>query len=122
MSCQLAQQAWLIVPIYCVRMMWWRFEFRISEAYFSGALAGRDVLDVQRNSALQDHLTRGGDTSSPWQSIVLRLSLSDETAIAPTLERLNAGMHDMLAVGSYPVSDQVWIRVLQSIVAACCPA
>ena len=45
---------------------------------------------------MQEHLTKGGDTSSPWRSIVLRLGLSDETAIAPTLERLNSEMHDML--------------------------
>ncbi len=38
---------------------------------------------------------------------MLRLSSNDETAIAPTLERLNADMHDLLAVGSYPVTDQV---------------
>jgi hypothetical protein len=50
---------------------------------------------------------RGGNTSSPWQSIVLRLSLNDETAITPTLKRLNSGMHDMLSVGSYPVTGQV---------------
>jgi hypothetical protein len=50
---------------------------------------------------------RGGDTSSPWQSIVLRLSLNDETSITPTLQRLNSGMHDMLSVGSYPVTGQV---------------
>lgn len=50
---------------------------------------------------------QGGNTSSPWQSIVLRLALSDETAIAPTLERLNSRLHDLLAVGSYPVTDQV---------------
>lgn len=54
----------------------------------------------------QEHLTRGGDTSSPWRSIELRLSLNDETAIAPTLAHLNADMHDLLQVGSYPVTDQ----------------
>jgi hypothetical protein len=55
---------------------------------------------------------RGGNTSSPWQSIVLRLSLNDETAITPTLQQLNSSMHDMLSVGSYPVTGQVTIDVL----------
>jgi hypothetical protein len=50
---------------------------------------------------------RGGNTSTPWQSIVLRLSLNDETAITPTLQQLNSSMHDMLSVGSYPVTGQV---------------
>lgn len=68
-------------------------------------LPGVPDLLQQKWRTLKDHLTRGGNTSSPWQSIVLRLSLSDETTIAPTLERLNAGMHDMLAVGSYPQAD-----------------
>lgn len=60
----------------------------------------------------QDHLMRGGNTSTPWQSIVLRLSLSDETAITPTLQQLNSSMHNMLSVGSYPVTGQVTMGVL----------
>ena len=72
------------------------------------------VLSVSYSAShcsLQDHLMRGGNTSSPWQSIVLRLSLNDETAITPTLQQLNSSMHDMLSVGSYPVTGQVSLHV-----------
>lgn len=69
-------------------------------------LPGVPTLLQQKWKTLRKHLLRGTGEGNPFRTITLRLSVSDETLIAPTLENLQSEMRDQVGVGSYPVSGQ----------------
>lgn len=69
-------------------------------------LPGVPTLLQQKWRTLREHLLKDGGEGNPFRTITLRLSVSDETLIAPALEHLQSEMRDQLGVGSYPVSDQ----------------
>ncbi|PNW74277.1 hypothetical protein CHLRE_13g592500v5 [Chlamydomonas reinhardtii] len=85
-------------------------------------LPGVPSLLVQKWGALKERLR--DDALAPFRNATLRLSLTDETTIAPALERV-ASTHGLdVAVGSYPVDNGIIVtldskntRALQAAVA-----
>ena len=58
---------------------------------------------VCNEQVLREHLRKGAPLPS-FHSIALRLSITDETHIAPALESLASSLGSAVSMGSYPVS------------------
>ncbi len=66
-------------------------------------LPGVPHLLQHKWQAVRAHLTREAGRLAPFRSVSLRLATSDETAVAPTLERIGAAFEGSVGIGSYPV-------------------
>ena len=70
-------------------------------------LPGVPSLVQQKWRAVKkDLMSRCPKEPKPFHSVVLRLRLGDETAVASALEEVAKASGDGVAVGSYPVSGQ----------------
>ena len=73
-------------------------------------LPGIPALLQKKWAAVRAHLTAGGDPApAPFHSVLLRLWLRDETAVAAALEEVAAAAAAAgggVAVGSYPLTNQ----------------
>lgn len=70
-------------------------------------LPGVPSLVQQKWNAVRDDLLRHHESEvEPFHTVLLRLRVSDETAVAAALEQVAAQMGGDVALGSYPVKDQ----------------
>ncbi len=53
--------------------------------------------------AVKQHLASATGRLEPFRCVTMRLSTDDETAVAPTLQRLSATFKGSVGIGSYPV-------------------
>lgn len=52
----------------------------------------------------------------PFHSVVMRLPVSDETHIAPALDKVAQALGSQVSIGSYPVSPSfAWLRFLSHL-------
>ncbi|GAB4821656.1 hypothetical protein N2152v2_008702 [Parachlorella kessleri] len=70
-------------------------------------LPGIPTLLQKKWQAVREQLLVEAGRQSPFHTVLLRLGINDETRVAATLEEVAAAVGGGVAIGSYPVSNQV---------------
>lgn len=70
-------------------------------------LPGIPALLRKKWQAVRDHLLAGEGAQLPFRTVLLRLNTADETVVAGALGDVGRAAAENVAVGSYPVTDQV---------------